>query len=220
MKKANVLALSAAVAGVLVSSASYAGLSANLGFLSDYYFRGAVQSDATATAGLDYEHDSGLFIGTWAADIGGHGDPAPGIEIDVYAGYSGEAAGFSYTLAYNTFNYTGDAFDTSYDEVYLSAGYGPVSVEFASGSHEALPADEDYTFMSITGEYESLSLTYASWGDDMDGDYAELAYGTTVNDIDYGVSIINGDAGTSGTKNNIVTNGTAMVFSLGYSFDL
>ncbi|MCW9014095.1 MAG: TorF family putative porin [Gammaproteobacteria bacterium] len=227
MKKIKLLALTAAVAGSLagVSGTAVAGASANIGFVSDYYFRGAVQSDATASAGLDYEHDSGAFVGVWAADVGGHGaaSASAGIEYDIYAGYSGEASGVAYTVAYNTYNYTGD-FDTYYGELYLSAGYGPVTVEFATGTHEddsnVSTQDADFTFMAITGEYKDLSLTFGSWGDDMDGDYLELAYGTTVSDIDLGVSIINGDATTTAGKNNIVTDGTAMVFSVGYAFDL
>ena len=222
MNKLKVLSLSAAVASAIVSASATAGVSGNVGFVSDYYFRGAVQSDATASAGVDYEHDSGVYAGVWAADVGGHGaaSASEGIEYDLYAGFSGEASGVSYTVGYNTYNYTGD-FDTYYGELYLSAGSGPVSVEFASGTHDVTGGtDEDFTFMGITGEYKDLSLTFGSWGDDMDGDYVELAYGKTVSEIDLGVSIINGDATTTAGKNNIVTDGTAMVFSVGYGFDL
>jgi len=224
MKKLNVLAISAAVAASgLVSGTAHAGLSANVGFMSDYYFRGVQQADATGSAGLDYEHDSGLYVGTWAADVGGHGDPSlsGGIEIDLYGGYNGTAGDFSYGLGFANYQYTGD-FDTSYLEVSLTAGYGPVSFEFTSGTREENPTDEDYTFMAVTYEYDIVTATYGVWGDDFEGAYLEVGIAKEFSGIDFGVSIINGDAeeNPSAGSQNFASDGTAMVFTIGKTFDL
>ncbi len=224
MKKMNVLALSAAIAASsLTTGTAVAGLSANLGFASEYYFRGVLQSESSASAGLDYEHDSGIYAGVWAADVGGHGDASlsDGIEIDLYAGYSGSAGDFTYAIGFTNYQYTGD-FDTSYTEVNLLAGYGPVSFEFSSGSHEADPSDEDYTFMALSYEYDIVTATYGVWGDDFEGAYLEVGISKEFNGIDYGVSILNGEAeeNPSAGSQNIASDGTALVFTLGTSFDL
>lgn len=224
MKKLNVLAISAAVAASsLMTGTATAGVSANVGFMSDYYFRGVQQSDATGSAGLDYEHDSGVYAGVWAADVGGHAAASlsPGIEIDVYAGYNGSAGEFTYGLGFTNYQYTGD-FDTSYTEVNLSAGYGPVSFEFASGSHENNPTDQDYTFMALSYEYDIVTATYGVWGDDFEGAYLEVGIAKEFSGIDFGVSIINGDAeeNPSAGSVNFASDGTAMVFTIGKSFDL
>ena len=69
----------------LVPAAAMADLSANVGMVSDYIFRGVYQEDTSASAGLDYEDESGFYIGTWGADVG------DGLETDLYFGYAGEA---------------------------------------------------------------------------------------------------------------------------------
>jgi len=63
MKKINSLVLGATMAASLmsVSGASVAGVSANVGFVSDYYFRGVYQASSSASAGLDYEHESEMW---------------------------------------------------------------------------------------------------------------------------------------------------------------
>ena len=80
--------LSAVVAGssmmAIAPATAQAGVSANAGMVSNYVFRGVEQTEsASASAGLDYEHESGFYIGTWAADV------EAGLEYDLYAGWSG-----------------------------------------------------------------------------------------------------------------------------------
>ncbi|MFW2371837.1 MAG: TorF family putative porin [Gammaproteobacteria bacterium] len=218
MKKANLLALSAAVAGVLVSSASYAGASANVGFTSDYYFRGIFQDTSSASAGLDYEHSSGVYVGTWLGNV------ADGLEIDYYLGYAGETSGFSYDISYGVFDYTDDSFDDKYSEVDLKLGYGPISIEYAVGEYDK-PITEDYTFAAITGEYEGFYLTYGSHSRDKatdsypDGSFTEIGYGTEVGGFDLGIAILNNDEDLD-SKTASGTGETTMIFSLGKTFDL
>lgn len=218
MKKANILALSAAVAGVLVSSASYAGASANVGFVSDYYFRGVFQTTSSASAGIDYEHDSGVYAGTWWGDVD------LGLETDYYLGYGNEVSGFAYDVSYVVYDYTDDDFDDKYSEVNLKFGYGPVSVEYAVGEYDK-PVTEDYTYVAVTGEYEGFFLTVGSHSRDKvtdnypDGSFAEIGYGAEVGGLDLGIAILNIDEDLDG-KTTSGQGETAMVFSLGKSFDL
>lgn len=212
MKKANLLALSAAVAGVLVSSASYAGASANVGFVSDYYFRGVFQAASSASAGLDYGHESGAYVGAWLGDVD------EGLETDYYLGYAGEVSGLSYDIGYIVYDYTDD-FDDKYSEANLKFGYGPVSVEYAAGEYDTAPATLDYTYTALTAEYEGFYVTYGSWGDDFDGSFTEIGYGTEVGGFDMGIAIIDNDD-VLDSVTTAADGETTMVFSLGKSFDL
>ncbi len=214
MKKLNVLAISAAIAAgsMATSGAAVAGASANVGYVSDYYFRGVYQASSSASAGLDYEHDSGVYAGTWWGDVGS------GLETDFYVGYAGEVEGISYDIAYIVYDYT-DEFDDKYSEIDLSFGYGPISIEYAVGEWDGTSPASDYTFLAVTGEYEGFYVTFGSWGDDFDGSYTELGYGAEVGGFDMGVAILSNDEDL-----DLVTakgdGETTLVFSLSKSFDL
>ncbi len=182
------LALSLAVAGAasvaMVPATSQAGVSANVGFVTDYFFRGIKQSDAAANGGLDFESDSGFYAGTWVSEVGGGNE----LEYDLYAGWGGEFEGVSLGLGVAGYYYTGDVFDTSYEEVALSVGYGPVSIGYEIGSWEDMADDGDdakYTDLSLDLSYESFTATVGKYeiNDDdvelegVDNLYIELGYG-------------------------------------------
>src|SRR5690242_19837831 len=46
-------------------------LTGNIGFFSQYIFRGLTQTDRdpAAQGGFDYSHSSGFYLGTWASNI-------------------------------------------------------------------------------------------------------------------------------------------------------
>lgn len=128
--KLKTLVLSMAVAGssiaALAPATTQAGVSGNIGLVNQYIFRGIEQSgSATAQAGLDYEHESGGYVGVWGSEVGDN----QGLEYDLYGGWSGEFSGVSVGLGATLYNYTKDlskddnAFDTAYQEVNLSVGY-------------------------------------------------------------------------------------------------
>lgn len=187
-------------AGLLsVSVISEAGLSANIGAMSDYYFRGTDQgvNGASMMGGLDYEADNGLSVGTWAASLN-NGE----MEIDVYGGYSGEVEDFSYYLGYTGFFYTEDG-ATEFHEINFNLGYGPVTFEYTVGTEDRdTGVEQDYTFAALTGEYEGAYLTYGSFGDDYDGDYWEVGYGATYEGLDLGVAYIDPDS-TIGSEETV-----------------
>ncbi|MEY4592245.1 MAG: hypothetical protein RIR18_1140, partial [Pseudomonadota bacterium] len=71
-------------------------LTANVGLVSDYVFRGITQTHGAPAlqAGVDYAHESGLYIGTWGSNVSWVGDLVSGgyakgsrYEVDVYGGY-------------------------------------------------------------------------------------------------------------------------------------
>ncbi len=217
MKKSVKGLFVASVIAAAVAAPAHAELSANIGMVSDYHFRGIDQgSGATASAGIDYSHDLGVYVGTWVADV------TTGIEYDLYAGYAGEFSGVSVDVGYFTYNYTNDVFDDTYAEVSASVGFGPVSLQYAMGTYDNYGTALDYTFTGITGEYQGFYATYGSHGKDFDGSYIELGYGTEVGGFDTGIAVISADSTLAPTLdvNNTVQGDVSVVFSLGKSFDL
>ncbi|MDP6536379.1 MAG: TorF family putative porin, partial [Gammaproteobacteria bacterium] len=57
-----------ASSGLLATTAS-AEVSYNIGWASEYYYRGIMQKNSAASAGIDWE-DGGFYAGSWAVDVG------------------------------------------------------------------------------------------------------------------------------------------------------
>jgi uncharacterized protein (TIGR02001 family) len=104
-------------------------LSANIGIVSDYRFRGLSLSDRgpALQGGVDLEAEMGLFAGAWASTIADYGGAR--VEVDLYAGYKRSLAGFDVTATANAYFYPGAA-DVDYMELRLEAErrIGPVTL--------------------------------------------------------------------------------------------
>lgn len=214
---------SAAIAFTLAASAfsqaALADVTTNVGLVSEYHFRGIQQtSSASASAGLDYE-ESGFYLGTWIADV------EDGLEIDVYGGYGFDISeDVSASIGVTTYQYTGD-FDSAYNEVNFGLGWGMLSVEYTIGEWDEDIglgiAGGDYTFLALTLEHEGFYGTFGTFGDESDGEYLELGYGTEIGGFDAGVSMIfaDSDLGAADENGNPQSDET-ILFSIGKSFSL
>jgi uncharacterized protein (TIGR02001 family) len=202
------LLATSAVVSTQASATGVEGLSANVGAVSQYIFRGIEQtSTASASAGLDYEFGN-FSVGTWTADV------EDGLEIDFYGSYGFELeSGLGLSAGFTTYQYTGD-FDTQYNEINLGASYKFLSVAYSVGTWEVEGGDDqDYDFLAVTAEYEGFYATYGTWGDEFDGDYVELGFGTEVSGFDVGVALIANSKELNGEKGD-----ESLVFSIGKSF--
>jgi uncharacterized protein (TIGR02001 family) len=169
---------------VTMPVASRAEVSANIGWVSDYVFRGIFQEDSSASAGLDYSSDSGFYLGTWGADVG------QGLETDVYLGYGQESGDFSWTVGATGYLYT-DNFDDTYKEVNLGIGYGIFALDVAVGKYDTSPQQQDYTFTSVTlTSPKGAYLTLGTYGQDFSGSYAEVGYSYDFNGLDLSFALI------------------------------
>ena len=121
MKKTHLLAGLIATA---LAPAANAELSANIGVTSNYLWRGVTQTDdgAAVQGGIDWAHDSGFYLGTWASNIDwGIGS---GAEVDFYGGYGGEYNDFGYDVGLIYYYYPDSAYDDSnFSEIYASGSY-------------------------------------------------------------------------------------------------
>ena len=193
---------------LLPGAAAHAELSANVGWVSDYYFRGIMQHASSASAGIDYGHENGFYAGAWGADVG------DGLEVDGYLGWSGEVQGFNLGAGFTGYYYTGD-FDDTYQEVNLSFGYGIATVDVAVGEYDNFDGPtQDYTFYSLTLEKDGLYGKYGGFSQDFDSEYLELGYGMSLESFDLSVALILSDSPAQPEVDE------ALVFGIGKSFTL
>lgn len=103
----------------------------------------------------------------------------------------------------------GGGFDQDYDEINIGVGYAQgdfsASLDYSIGEHEnghaCVSEDNDYDIATLTLDYKGAYVTFGTYGiseDDEDkgepeGDYVEVGYATTVNDIDFAVYLVDSD---------------------------
>lgn len=128
---AAALAASAVPPAVLAQDTEHS-LSGNVGFASQYIFRGIRQTDGKPAlqGGFDYAHSSGLYAGTWASNVSWLADSgaytSSSLEWDFYGGYKGSVGDFGYDVGLLHYYYPGRKLPGVTDADTLEA-YGAVS---------------------------------------------------------------------------------------------
>ncbi len=184
-------------------------VSANAGWVSQYFYRGILQKTSSASAGLNLGAGA-LSLGTWLADVG------DGTEVDLFGSVGGEVGGLSLSAGGTAYLYTGQ-FDDTYKEVNLGAGYGPLSVAVAVGRYDNFGAGtEDYVFTSVTAAQSGFYGTVGMFGKDFSGNYGEVGYGFSAADLDWKISGILSDSELSGHHDALgsPTPGLTLVFGV------
>jgi uncharacterized protein (TIGR02001 family) len=176
--------LIALAVGVALAPAANAQLSANIGATSNYIWRGITQTEDSPAiqGGLDYAHESGLFVGTWVSNVEFAGDKQT--EVDLYGGFGGKIDEFSYKLGIYQYIYVGvddDLHPGNFTELGVSGTYGIVTVGVNYTIGGAPPKGALFNDGDV---YPYISLNYAiddNWSvgatagyysfDDFDSDY-------------------------------------------------
>ncbi|MCK4711065.1 MAG: TorF family putative porin, partial [Gammaproteobacteria bacterium] len=144
MKK---LVTSAVLAAATLGSVPVmAEVSSNMAISNMYLFRGVnLNPDGAAVSGgVDYNHDSGAYVGTWTSNADG------GYELDLYAGYAGQAGDIGYDIAYFTYNYPATAGNTSLSDNNATEVMLSVSVaDFSASYYVNTDSANDYTYLSL-----------------------------------------------------------------------
>ncbi|OHY82877.1 TorF family putative porin [Marinobacter sp. AC-23] len=180
------IGLSAAL--LVAPSVASADMSANVSAGSNYLFRGVTQTDgATAVqGGLDYEHSSGFYAGTWGSNVD-FGD-GTSYELDLYAGYSGAVDDLGYDFGYVYYAYPDAPDSIDFGEIYgeLSYGIGSVGLAYTTNSDvsgEGLFVQGDiYYYAAVEVPLENnfsagLLVGYYDFTDDKKGSVGEASYG-------------------------------------------
>lgn len=197
-----------ATAMLAATATAQAEISANVSMASDYVFRGISQTDnqMALQGGFDYEHESGLYIGTWASNVDSslfNNGRDPQLEVDLYAGYSGSLSeAIGYDLGYLRYQYP-SASSVGTNEWYASGsystdGYGDLSLKINySPELKFLPSDQSAWYLDAGYEttlpwYEigfSAHFGY-SFGDafDVSSTSSDTGFHDTYTDWSLGVS--------------------------------
>ena len=136
--------------------------SANVGFVSDYAYRGISQTDERPAlqGGLDYAHASGLYAGAWGSNVSWLSDSDPAIsnslELDLYGGYRGEAGSIGYDVGLLQYYYPG-SYPKPYNSPNTLEGYIGLSWEFLSFKYS-------YAFTDLFGYQKSDGSQYYDLG--------------------------------------------------------
>ena len=195
------------VALLTATGVANADWSANLGFASEYYYRGIFQESTSANGGIDFATGD-FYVGTWAADVG------DGLEVDGYFGYGFDLGEVDLTVGFTGYYYTGD-FDDTYQELNLGAEFGLLTLAVAIGEYGNFDGPtQNYTFYSLTLEKNGFYGKFGGFAQDFEGEYFEAGYGTTVAEVDLALSLIVSNSKLVGASDE------AIVFTLSKSFDL
>ena len=188
----------------MVSLPSFASVSANVTFASDYVWRGMTQSDGPAIqGGFDYAADSGFYAGIWGSNV--NFNDGAGSELDYYFGYSTEMGGVGVDIGYLAYDYPKNQTGLDFEEIYLGLSMGDLGLLFASGVDGA----PDYTEVSYG--FGAVSFSYGQYDDY--GDNLGISYGFGCGTYDCAVTYTDfSDDGYSGMDED------ALVFSVSASF--
>ncbi|MDG2159363.1 MAG: TorF family putative porin [Gammaproteobacteria bacterium] len=209
---ATMISLPFAIASEPAVSKEESSVSYNVGYMSDYWYRGVYQSTSAVSFGADYEN-GGIYIGTWWADVD------TGLEHDYYAGYGFNAMGADLYVGLTGYYYT-DNFDSDYEEVNMGIAMGPLAVDHSTGTYKTA-TDDSYQYTSVSLDLDviglPLTLTAGAWGGDtLKGNVWTVDYSTTLAGADIGLQVGKNDDDITGAAKYKDT--TFAVFTLGYSF--
>ena len=152
--------LTAAVAGAFAlpgavmaeEAASPHTITGNVGFVSDYSFRGLSQTleEPAIQGGFDYAHASGLYLGTWGSNVSSALFGPANMEWDFYGGWAKTFGDFGINVGLLYYFYPGgepapgEKYDTT--EVYLGGSWKWLSAkasyalsDFFGGNENTFP---------------------------------------------------------------------------------
>jgi uncharacterized protein (TIGR02001 family) len=217
MKFTKSILATALLAGAGVAQAE---LSANIGVASNYYFRGITQTDdgAAVSGGIDYNHESGFYVGTWMSNIDFTSAPKSNVEVDGYLGFGGDIGdtGLGYDLSAWYYWYAGAGGDSQNGELDYAEISGSLSWEWLSATvaytvwaeasdedniAQAFQDDDIYAELGIAPDWDyegfapSASIGYYSLDQDGDGgqdlNYTTWTIGVTKDAGDFGSFSLN-----------------------------
>lgn len=167
-------------------------LTANVGLVSNYVFRGITQTvnKPALQGGFDYAHASGVYAGLWGSNVswitasGSTGNAS--LELDTYAGYKGGFAGdFTYDAGFVRYNYLGEYVppagyvkaDTS--EIYGAIGYKWITAKYSYslGDFLTVPEAKGTSYLEVNASY-----TLADSGVTLGAHYGKQTYKGTAAD--------------------------------------
>ena len=120
-------------------------LSANVGVVTDYRFRGLTQTsyNPALQGGVDFSHKSGLYVGVWGSNVQWIKDYVGAtkgeLEVDIYGGYKGsitkdlsfDVGAIAYQYPDNTTGKVTGYKNADTTEVYVALTYSVVTAKYS-----------------------------------------------------------------------------------------
>ena len=159
---ATALAILATIATAGTAHAGDGPFTANVGLVSDYAYRGWIQTDERPAlqGGFDYAHDSGLYAGVWGSNVSwlsdANTDVSNSLELDLYGGYKGTLGAIGYDVGLLQYYYPG-SYPKPYNSPNTLEGYVGLSWEFLSFKYS-------YAFTDLFGYEKSDGSQYYDLG--------------------------------------------------------
>jgi len=141
-------------------------LGANVSIATEYRYRGIAQTDGDPAlqGGLDYSHESGLYVGTWGSNVSwladADDDVSSSLELDLYGGWRGAWRGFGYDVGLLRYFYPG-----SYPAGFTS----PHTTElYVAGSWRMFTLKYSHALTNLFGVPDSEGAGYLDLGANVD----------------------------------------------------
>ena len=159
----------------IVSLPSFASVSANVSFASDYIWRGMTQSDGPAIqGGFDYASDGGFYAGIWGSNV--NFNDGAGSELDYYFGYGFDMGGVGVDIGYLAYDYPDNDSDLDFEEIYVGLSMGDLGLLYASG------VDGAPDYMEVSYGFGDVGISYGQYDDY--GNNLGISYGFTCGSYD------------------------------------
>lgn len=196
-----------APAMLLMPMSAQAGATANVSVANMYLWRGmdVSASDAQVSGTLQYNADSGFYVGGWASSTWA----GAGYELDLYGGYAGAAGDIKYDISYWEYLYPeagaidAGLSDTDASDLVLSVGYNMFSAAAYINMDSDIDDDIYYTLGASMGKFGVL---FGFWtredgddpGDGVGDEYSHITLSyNPIETLTFKASMASSDDGTT-----------------------
>lgn len=231
------LAIVLGAASLAITSTAEAAFTGNIGVYSKYILRGITtvpeNDEPSIQGGVDYTHDSGLYLGYWGSNLG-YADPGKsnGFENDFYGGFAGSAGPVNYSIGLIQYLYLHlENFDGL--EIVGTAGTGPVTLGFKYLAKDVVWGNKGDTYWTLNYKTAlpmdfSFGATLGYYTYEESGKYiADSVKDSAFRHLDLNLSHPIGKTGATagvtyiigGKDRNDVDQDNDIVFNIGYAFD-
>ena len=134
----------------------------NAGVFSDYRFRGISQTNNKPAFQGDFDigHASGFYVGNWNSNVDSEFYNGGNLEMDFYGGYKLPVGDFSLDFGALYYYYPGSGaggtFKIDNTELYIGAGWGPISVKYSHAISDFFGIDDSKNswYLEANGTYD------------------------------------------------------------------
>jgi uncharacterized protein (TIGR02001 family) len=183
-------------------------ITGNFGLFSDYRFRGISQTaeKPALQGGFDFAHKSGVYLGTWASNVGTWANLGGSMEIDFYGGFKGSLPmDVGFDIGAIAYEYPGNTPNPSNKtkEWYLGFSKGPLSYKYSrtTGNWFGIARSSGSNYHDLTATFpvsEKVSLAIHAGKQDITG--SSQTVNPDYNDYSIGLSLDLGNSLTAGLK--------------------